>query len=521
MKKTAYILIIAVTIFASCSKDLNQAPISSATTATFYQQPSDFLQAVNATYNSLRGYPDRLMFLSEIRSDNIYPTNDVARDPDPVNNFASNIPANTYVEEGWSADFAGIFKANTVLDQIKQNSAAIGSAALATRLTAEARFLRAFFYFDMIRYYGKLPIIDHAATADEVSKIGRSSISDVYAFIIADLQFAVANLPLNFSGTFPAYGATDVGRATKYAAEAILAQVYMARSGPTYGIEGPGLGLSEWSLALPLLQDIISSGLFAFNATPYAFPVPAAGIFSYSNQSPVTNKEAIFDVMFITGQSPVLGTDFTWQLVSQSYFNSLPAGNTPANGALGVPSASQDLLKAYSTAPLDTRKAPTLHTSAYTYSGIADANPFIRKYLDTTKIPTSRFDWGINFIAVRYTDVLLLKAECVLNGAPGSQTTDVDAVVNQVRARAGQTALTNVTKAQLLDERRREFAGEGSRWFDLQRSGNLITIMNAWEATEDAIKKKMNPVVANYIIYPVPQTQLDAAPGLYTQNPGY
>ena len=115
----------------------------------------------------------------------------------------------------------------------------------------------------------------------------------------------------------------------------------------------------------------------------------------------------------------------------------------------------------------------------------------------------------------------MLKTECVLHGAPGSQATDVDAVVNQVRARAGQAAISNVTLAQLFDERRKEFAAEGSCWFDLQRSGNLITIMNAFIATEDAILHKMNPVVPNYVIYPVPQSQLDAAPGLYIQNPGY
>jgi hypothetical protein len=126
----------------------------------------------------------------------------------------------------------------------------------------------------------------------------------------------------------------------------------------------------------------------------------------------------------------------------------------------------------------------------------------------------------MNFIAIRYTDILMLKAECILKGAPGTQA-DVDGIVNQVRARAGQPAIANVTLAQLFDERRREFAGEGSRWFDLQRSGNLVTIMNAWIAVEDAALHKISQVTPNFIIYPVPQSQLDAAPGLYTQNPGY
>jgi starch-binding outer membrane protein, SusD/RagB family len=122
----------------------------------------------------------------------------------------------------------------------------------------------------------------------------------------------------------------------------------------------------------------------------------------------------------------------------------------------------------------------------------------------------------INFFFI----ILMLKVECILRGAPGTQS-DVDGIVNQVRTRGTLPAVSKVTLPQLFDERRREFAGEGSRWFDLQRSGSLITIMNAWEAVEDVTLHKMNAVTANYIIYPVPQTQMDAAPGLYIQNPGY
>lgn len=516
MKKIYLILIIAFTVLASsCKKDLNQLPISAAPTATFYLQSSDFIQAINAAYNALRSYPDQSMFLSEVRSDNIYPSNnDVARDHDPINNFTKNIAANVYVEQAWNNDFVGIFKANTVLDQITKNGANIGNAALATRLTAEAKFLRAFYYFDLVKYYGKVPLIDHPVLVSEAITISLSPVKDVYTLIIADLQFAIANLPPNYTGV------TDVGRATKYAAEAILAKVYMTRSGPTYGIEGPGLGLSEWSLALPLLQDIINSGLFVFNPTQYAFPTPATGIFSYSNQNPTANKEAIFDIMYLTGQNPVLGADFPWLLIPQNYFNSFN-GNPTISGALGAPSVSYNLLNSYAVG--DKRIAPFIHTTTFVYNGAPDAHPFFRKWVDTTVVITSksRFDWPINFIAIRYTDVLMLKAECVLNGAPGSQATDVDAVVNQVRARAGLTPVAGVTLAQLYDERRREFANEGSRWFDLQRSGNLITIMNAFEAVEDVSLHKMNAVVANYIIYPVPQSQLDGTPGLYTQNPGY
>jgi starch-binding outer membrane protein, SusD/RagB family len=516
MKKYFSVIALLLIIFSSCKKDLNQVPISTATTATFYKQPSDFIQAANAIYNDLRGYPDRLMELSEVRSDNIYPSNnDVGRDHDPINNFAPNIASNTYVEEAWRANFNGIFRANILLEQIVKNGSNVGSVQLATRLEAEAKFLRAFFYFDLVKYFGKVPLIDHPVSAAEANTIGRSSVDSVYKLIISDLQFAIANLPANYSGAFPSYSSIDVGRATKYAAEATLAKVYMTRSGPTYGISGPGLGLNEWNFALPLLQDIISNGPFVFNPNPYTFPVPATGIFSYSNQIPgytSGNREAILDVMYITQAGSGLGATYPWVLVPQDYFSAYATLNANSNsaGALGAPSVSDDLVNSY--AATDTRKTPFIHTTKYG----SVTEPFFRKYLDTTQLPSTknRFDWGINFIAIRYTDILLLKAECILHGAPGTQA-DVDAIVNQVRARAGLAPIANVTLSQLFDERRRELAGEGSRWFDLQRSGNLVTIMNAWIAVEDAAIHKMNAVTAKDIIYPVPQSQLDAAPGLY------
>jgi len=506
MKKIFFLSAIsAVVMMASCKKDLNQVPISSATTATFYKSQSDFLQGLNAVYNDLHNYPVRLANLSEVRSDNIYGVSVTVRDWDPVNDFSPALAANAYVAEAWSGDFNGVFRANTVLDQLKTNSKNVGSATLATRLQAEAEFLRAFYYFDLVKYFGPVPLVDHTVSALQALQIPRSPVADVYKLIISDLQFAMSNLPASYSGG-------DVGRATKYAAESLLAEVYMARSGATYGIQGPGLGLNEWNLALPLINDVISSGLFVFNPN-------YANIFSYSNQSPTTNKEAIFDVMYqtgISGTSDLYGAQFPWTLTPNGYFLSL--GDKKSNGSLEIIPVSNDLVSDYPTG--DVRKTQTISTTPYTNAGSTETRPFFKKWLDITKIPAaSRFDWGINFIAIRYTDMLLRKAECILHGAPGSQS-DVDAIVNQVRARAGLAAISNVTIDQLYDERRRELADEGQRWFDLQRSGNLITIMNNWIAKEDA-QHAINPVVANYVIYPVPQSQIDIAPGLYTQNPGY
>lgn len=507
MKKIFFLASIVVIFGTSCTKNLNQVPVSSGTTVTFYRSPSDFIQGVNAIYADLRAYPDRLLNLSEIRSDNIYGVSVTVRDWDPINDFSPGIASNTYVEEGWNIDFNGIFRANTVLDQLAKNGGNVGSASLAARLQAEARFLRAFFYFDLVKYYGPVPIVDHPVTQSEAITIKQASVGDVYKFIMDDLQYAIANLPASYTGV-------DVGRASKYAAEATLAQVYMARSGPDYGIKGPGMASNEWALALPLLEDIIGSGLFAFNPN-------YANIFAYSNQGPTPtgNKEAVFDVMYLTGISgsvAAYGATFPWVLTPSGYF--LTLGDTKSNGSLEIIPVSNDLVNAYEAG--DRRLPVTIRTAGYTNAGSTENRPFFKKYVDTTKIPTtSRFDWGINFIAIRYTDVLMRKAECILNGAPGSQST-VDSIVNLVRTRAGLSSTTGVTLPQLFDERRKEFADEGCRWFDLQRSGDLLTVMNSWITTED-VQKRISQVVANYVIYPVPQSQLDATPGLYTQNLGY
>jgi len=279
----------------ACNKDLNQIPISSGTVVTFYKLPSDFVQGVNAAYADLRAYPDRLLNLSEIRSDNIYGVSTAVRDWDPINDFSPGIASNTYVEEAWNIDFNGVFRCNTVLDQLAKNGQIVTPASLATRLQSEVRFLRAFYYFDLVKYYGKLPIIDHVLTSAEAGTIARSPVADVYNLIISDLQFAIANLPTTYSAGI------DVGRATKYAAEAILAEVYMSRSGPTYNIEGPGLATNEWVTALPLLQDIMKSGLFVLNSN-------YANIFSYTNQSPVTTGNKVTTILIgVPGHTLAVG----------------------------------------------------------------------------------------------------------------------------------------------------------------------------------------------------------------------
>jgi starch-binding outer membrane protein, SusD/RagB family len=498
MTKIIFAILGAAAILSGCEKKLDQQPISQATTETFYTAPIDFVQGTNAVYNSLRVYPDRQLNLSETRSDNLYAVSDGGvREWEGINSFHKTIASNPYVAEAWLADYNGIYRANVVLDNLKRNGTIVPDPALRLRLEAEAKFLRGFYYFDLVRYYGKVPIIDTPVVAAQALNIPQSPVSDVYDFILSDLKFAATNLP-------ETYPAADKGRATRFAAKGILALVHMTRSGPTYGIDGPGLDADEWGQALTLLNEIIASNKFTFLTT---YPE----IFSYTNEN---NGEVIFDVQYLTGANPVLGATFPWLLAPDAWFQSL---GKATQGGLTIRPVSNDLLNAYGTT--DTRKAFNIQTG-FVNNGVAETRSFFKKYIDISKLPSNRLDWPINFIVLRYTDVLMLKAECILNGAtPGTQT-DIDNIVSQVRARAGLGAVTNVTLAQLMEERRKEFAAEGSRWHDLVRSGLVETVIPAWIAADDT-QKQMQPFNKNYIIYPLPQSELDVKQGLYKQNLGY
>lgn len=497
MKKIFYFIIL-LAAFSSCSDELNQLPISSATTETFYKSTNDFLQGVNAVYADLRAYPDRQLNLSETRSDNLYAVSDGGvRDWEGINSFHKTIAANPYITEAWLTNYNGIYRANVVLDQLAKNGNIITDATLRKRLEAEAKFLRATFYFDLVRSFGKVPLISTPISVSEALSIPQSPVTDIYGLILSDLQFATENLS-------ETNATADKGRATKYSAKGLLALVYMTRSGPTYNIDGAGLGLNEWSQAITLLNSIIDS-------KKYSFLSSYSNIFSYTNEN---NAEVIFDIQYITGSSPVLGSTFAWLLVPDAYFQSK---GKAIQGGLTIRPVAETLINSFE--PDDVRKTFSIQPG-YVYNGVSEPRSFFVKYVDLTKVPTNRLDWPINFIVQRYTDILMLKAECILHGASGTQA-EVDAIVNQVRTRAGLTTpVSNVTLPQLMAERQKEFMGEGLRWNDLVRSGLVETIMPAWIATED-IQNQIQPFQKNYIIYPIPQSEIDVKGGLYTQNAGY
>ncbi|MBO9618735.1 MAG: RagB/SusD family nutrient uptake outer membrane protein, partial [Niabella sp.] len=342
----------------------------------------------------------------------------------------------------------------------------------------------------------------------QVQSIGRSPVTDVYNFIIGDLKFAADSLP----GSYPS---TETGRATKWAAKGLLGLVYLTRSGPTYNIEGPGLNSNEYDKALAQFNDIIANGGFKF-ITNYP------SIFSYTNEN---NSEVLFDVQFMTTTN---GADYPSQLTIGAYWTGLGLSGYDNGYGTSYTTVTKNLIQSYRTSAnngllTDIRDTFSIKhafpTNASKPTSLDTTRPFLKKYIDVSRRGTKRSDWPINFIVMRYTDVLMMKAECILHGAAGSQA-DVNSIVAQVRARAGVPALTtDVTLPALMEERRREFLGEGIRWNDLVREGMAVDVMNAWRVSDSISSVK--PIIANYMIYPVPQAELLVRQGVYTQNPGY
>tara|TARA_R110002050_G_scaffold286121_2_gene436281 strand:- start:4761 stop:6251 length:1491 start_codon:yes stop_codon:yes gene_type:complete len=495
MKKIFITTILSV-LFISCSnEELDQSPISSIGTNGFYSNAEEFESAINGVYSTLRFYPDNQFHLLEIRSDNMYAvTGSGVRPYEPVNNFDNSIATNTYVSSVWNTNYTGILRANTVLEAL--NADVVADNTTRNRIEGESKFLRAFFFFDLVKTFGKVPLMDRVYSPSETLEIGRSPVGDIYDFIIADLQSAISLLPTS-------YTANQLGKATSWSAKALLGKVYLTRSGPSYGIEGPGMDSNEYSLAINIFDDIINNG-------PFDYENDYASIFAYDNEN---NSEIIFDIQYNAGAS--VGGDYPSITVPDGYLRVNDAGFTNGEDTKRV---SEDLINSYSAA--DTRDDFNIIYGYTDENNLFVGSVFFGKYLDLNFKGTDRFDWSLNYPVIRYTDLQMMRAEAILMSSVGRQS-DVDGVVNFIRNRAGlTTTVTGVNIDTLLEEKRLEFACESKRWDDLIRTGKVIDVINAWIPIED-VSNKMSQMEANYIIYPVPSNEITVKEGLYTQNPGY
>jgi starch-binding outer membrane protein, SusD/RagB family len=500
-----FMLATAVLVFASCKQNfLDREPQGEYTQDT-YPYPGGsgpYDTYLFGAYSELRTFnvhSQAFIAATSIRSDDAdkgSTPGDGGADAMGADNFPVS-PTNGYANALWLGYFSLVNKCNIALDQIKNNQDIVSSPSAKIQSEAEAKFLRGYAYFMLVRLYGRVPLLDSVFTnAASQSNVPQSLPAAIYAFIESDLQFAAANLPLNWDVKF-------VGRATKGAANGLLAKVYLTQK--------------KWPLAMAAANLVMTSGQYDLS-TPYD------KIFREEGEN---SKESVFEVQATANATTkqANGVQYAQIMgVRGSGLWDLGWGwNTPST-VLEAAYEANDPRKArtilYTSTPTNTTiYGETLPAGLPNprYNNKVYSNPAMRSSVG------DRFGFWMNIRILRYADVVLMFAEAA-NEVGGAANIDLArAALNSVRARArGGVAgilpdVTTTDQAELRDairkERRIELAMEHERFFDLVRWGT------AEAAFQAAGKPNFN--VNRDVLMPIPQVQIDLSQGKLTQNPGY
>lgn len=462
---------------ASCEV-LDQKPESSFTPTNFYKNADDAKAAVSAVYDPLNNanmYAQVMWILQDQATDDAEWGNGRSTANQPKNDLDKYTftPATVTFQSLWSTVYAGINRANTVITRVPTIAM---DNDLKARFVAEAKFMRGFYYFTLVRLFGGVPLITQETTSLNNLNVSRASVDEVYALIVQDFTEAENVLPVTYS-------AGDKGRATKGAAKAFLAKVYLTRQ--------------NWAKASAKAKEVIGLGVYDLWSN-------FADAFLIANKN---GKEAVFEMQALSGGY----NEGSWM---QGYMR---PNFDRVNGVSGFGDdpPTENLYKTYRAD--DKRRDVTLKLYSTTTTPAAPASVlfpcYVYKYLDPSA--TANGDGGNNYPIIRYPDVLLMYAEALNEQA--ANNADAYAMINKIRNRAGLPNLTpGLSQEQFRDsvllERRLELAFEGHRWYDLSRTKKLISAMKA-----------QNPSIVvdeHHYLFPIPQTERDVNPQL-TQNPGY
>ena len=476
MKKNILLLCL-IGLMTSCEV-LDQKPESNFTPANFYKNADDAKAAVSAVYDPLNNanlYGQVMWILQDQATDDAEWGNGRSTANQPKNDLDKYTftPATNTFQSIWSTVYSAINRANAVITRLP---AIPMDEALKARYMAEAKFMRGFYYFTLVRLFGGVPIMTTETTSLNDLSVARASVDEVYTLIIQDFMEAETVLPATYTGA-------DRGRATKGAATAYLAKVYLTRQ--------------DWAKASAKAKEVIDSRQYDLWAN-------FAEAFLIANKN---GKEAVFEMQALSGG---FGEGSWMQGYMRPNFDRV-------NGVAGFGDdpATENLYKAYRDD--DKRRNVTLNLYSATSTPTAPASVlfpcYVYKYLDLAA--TGNADGGNNYPIIRYPDVLLMYAEAL--NEQSANNVEAYATINRIRNRAGLPNLPpNLTQAQFRDsvllERRLELAFEGHRWYDLARTKRLISAMKAQNPTIT--------VAEHHYLFPIPQTERDVNPKL-EQNPGY
>lgn len=494
MKRKYIYLFVAILFFAGgCNDFLENPPKGYLTTAGFPVTSSDALLATNGIYNTLRiwnfhagGFPILDIMSDEARKGSNPGDALVIASYD---NFTFT-PSEQSLERWWSTLYQGIRRANLVLESLPDINM---NQDMKNRLTGEASFLRAYFYFTLVRAFGDVPEV---LTTNVSKDLGRTSKDVIYDdVIIPDLETAIDFLPEKSD-----YSAADLGRATRGAAKGILAKVYLFRH--------------DFVNAEKYAMEVINSG-------QYSLDPDFSHVFSTDGEY---GPGSVFEIGALPDNNMVNGGD--------QYGNTWGVRGVP-NLGWGFGRPSWALIQFFGNDP---RKDETIIFLGETLDGIkilGDGSTPDTTYTDATKTKIleiecynqktftpgteTRFSFGYNRRILRYADILLMAAEALNeNGKPQQALT----YLNEVRARArgnDPNVLPDITVTDqdqlrdlILEERHRELALEGHRFWDLVRTGKAPEVLGP-----------LGFVTGKNEILPIPENEVNISEGLIKQNPNY
>jgi starch-binding outer membrane protein, SusD/RagB family len=546
MKRISTVLALAALMDATACVDLNEHPVTGVA-SDYFQTTAGANAAVTGTYSQLRAFygGEQEVLMRMVGTDSWEKGEQLT-----ANGFWNDYTAQLTPSIGniggvdallgtWQAAYSAVNAANTAIKAIG-DATGLDQTTKNTRL-AEARFLRALFYFNLVRTWGAVQLsLD--PTVGVVTKATRTPVAEIYSTaIIPDLEFAVTNLPVK---------QTDLYRATKGAAQTLLAEVYLTRA-----------ATGDFDKARDLTTSVIASGAYRLNSSYRALFCAGEGPDGSCEYAPSqkTDPEIVFSVQFVgDGGTDAFGNSLHLYWTMAYDLGGVATPTLARTRAYGRPyrraRGTKHLLGLWNRAA-DSRYDVTFQQlwrqpngdTAIFFPGTATAAkvgqgkkygeleytnllyPSLKKWQDQTRADANTFPGHRDRTLWRYAEVYLMRAEANIRAGRAG---DAIADINVLRARAAKPGADNSLSAAeiatfnaspidfLLDERERELAGEESRWFTLTRQGAAIFLARI---------KADNPTAAPnvkefHMLRPIPQTQIDRTEGgatAFPQNPGY
>jgi hypothetical protein len=527
VKKIFSIFMIAA-LASSCSKSfLDRQPVDQKTEEDFYKTPDDAFQALVAAYNILdvSGYGN-IWLSSEITSDDCFGGGGTADNgPKQWDKF---MPYNDLNADAWKKYYQGIYRANIFLDKIEGVN--FGSnTALKDRYIGEAHFLRAYFYFDLVRMFGHVPLLTKPIDGANYY-IPQASTDSVYMLIADDLKQAVSGLSAS-AVKFSDIPSSEYGRVTKWAAEALLGRVFLYYTG--YFNKPDLVGAFTKQNAIDAIKDVIDNsgyGLVSNYASLWRSSSITEGV-SFAGQN---NKEGVFVIQY----SP-LGLK-NWSQPNGNRVQVLIAlrGTVPAPyyKGWGFCPITPSLTGAYETADSVRKNSSFIDVAAealpYTPSTDQYQNTGFWWKKFTPMLQGNADDMGgdfqidnyDNYPSIRFADVLLMGAELNLSSSLPTAQGYYDAVRD--RAFGGDVSHRKTLTSDaagvslIMAERRLELALEGQRYWDLLRQGMTVAKQALDNPSTDNNFKIEFRTETNGL-FAIPETQIGLSNGMLKQNTGW